>query len=227
LRYHHTWTTDDITDREQHILLTLLTNVHIGGTIANNQFDTNSGNSGAAYFADPETTWTNGSQMMFYRLSANNNANGWAVITGRQWNEQIAPKAGGRFIARFRVSGNDTNYICRIGLSSVRDDSTPAACILLEGSKADSANWRTWCRSGGTGTANNSSTAVVFNEEVTLRIEWESSSSVKFYINDTLIATETSNVPLGTILYLYALGKCTTATYYSTDVVGMEVIQAA
>jgi hypothetical protein len=71
--------------------------------------------------------------------------------------------------------------------------------IAFTGAAGASANWKTVTTSGGTRTITDSAIAVITSDYVKLKIIVNTGgTSVSFYINGTLVATHTTNIPTGT-----------------------------
>lgn len=61
---------------------------------------------------------------------------------------------------------------------------------------AGSVNWWAWNNDGGSpGTLTNTGITVTSNTAYTLRVEFPSTSEIRFYIDDVLVATHTTNLP--------------------------------
>jgi hypothetical protein len=121
------------------------------------------------------------------------------------------------------LSDATNEYNVAIGVTSLTTNpaSTASADEILfvydrdgSGGRSDvsgaSANWRCITRASSTSTSTTSSVAVkVEGTDVAdkLEIVWTSTSDCKFYINDSLVATHTTNVPTVFNATFYILGN--------------------
>lgn len=95
---------------------------------------------------------------------------------------------------RLAPSGTITNYYLHYVLSDVTGGSqTNQAGFIID--RTQSANWLAYNDAAGSATQTDTGLAVVANTWYSLRVE-ETSGDIKFYINGTLYATHTTNLPV-------------------------------
>ena len=89
-------------------------------------------------------------------------------------------------------------YVGRLGFLDAISTQPNDGCYFQF--NAANANWYAVCRAAGTETATSTGVAVTNNTWIKLRIEVNAAaSSVLFYIDGTLVRTETANIPSGDI----------------------------
>jgi hypothetical protein len=126
-----------------------------------------------------------------------------------------APLIEGRI--RVAPTGALTNMTVEAGAG---DNSTGA---FLQYDPGSSANWRAVTRLGGTTTATASSVAVVANTFVKYRIEF-GAANVKFYLNEALFATHTTNLP-GASTYLDLVAGRVTSTLLADRTLDVDYVR--
>lgn len=140
--------------------------------------------------------------------------------------------ADGTFTTEARIYlpdliGGGEEYALRFGFMDDNDSASVDGAYFLY--NVSSANWITRCvlNSWDTGTIDTSSTAVEQDDWVFLKIV-ATSADVKFYVDDTLINTETANIPITTSRNL-SLGISIVKTAGTTgrdlyvDYIGLDV----
>lgn len=116
-----------------------------------------------------------------------------------------------------RPASVDADTQVRCGLSNSTTTSGEAAQgIYFSYLPASSANWRTVTRDASGVTANSSTLAVTLNNWYFLEV-LRSGSTVQFYINTTLVATHTTNVPSNAGAPMFVVESATT-TVKSADI---------
>ena len=115
-----------------------------------------------------------------------------------------------------QAAGDLTNIRLRFGLYAVTPPTTDAYVGNCAGFRycpgADgTAFWRTETADGAAATVNATSVAIAINTEYKLMIDAFDPTSIKFYINDLLVATHTTNLPSTTADLLYQLQSNETA----------------
>lgn len=123
----------------------------------------------------------------------------------------------------FMIAGNSTwTFACAINIPTLDDGTdtyainiglmntsaiTPSHGIYFQYQKSTSVNWNCTCMAGSVATTTGSGVAADTNWN-NFRIDVINATSAKFYINGTLVATITTNIPtaagqtIGPILYM-------------------------
>lgn len=95
-------------------------------------------------------------------------------------------------------SGGTLAFNCGLGVTPTNSEPATGVYFLIDGS-VNSTNWLCCTANGGTRTRTNSSTAFAVNRSIIeLGIEADASSA-KFYINGSLVATNTTNLPASNV----------------------------
>lgn len=147
-----------------------------------------------------------------------NNAsyNSWIVASGSTLKFET--------LVRFSAVPTDAeNYYIYFGMTDV-NNATDAIRIYMERSGGVN-QWRAQTVNNSAGTSTNS-TAVAINANQWYRLRFEATTTdVKFYVNSTLIATHTTNIP-DSRLTIYNVGICVAGVasrYVDMDYIGVRV----
>lgn len=99
-----------------------------------------------------------------------------------------------------RLNTNDTDTAVRVGDFQSAQNDPPSSGDYFEKLYADT-NWFYVTRSGGTQTGSRTDTGIAVSTNwITFRINRASDSSIDFYINGTLIGSQTANIPTAVAL---------------------------
>lgn len=140
------------------------------------------------------------------QLSTGTTATGLCRMTTSELANLLNFDSSGKFAfsGRIRIptlSDATNRFVIRLGFTDVNTGAVPTDGAYIEYDEVSSANWRTNARNNAAGAAVSSSSAVAAATWYRFKITCTFESSVltlRFFINDTLIATRTTDIPTGT-----------------------------
>lgn len=96
------------------------------------------------------------------------------------------------------LSSGTEEYVFRAGYMNTTTSALTSHGAFFEYDRTVSTNWRVRCRQGGSDASTNTSVAVASGWVKLKVVVNAAATSVAFYINDTLVHTETTQIPSGT-----------------------------